>query len=701
MTLPSVEPKLISRQPVLIVDDEEFNRDMLKRRLEKAGYQVDQAENATQALQCLQDKDYDVVLLDHMMPGITGVELLRLLRATYSASELPVIMVTALAESHRIVEAMQAGANDYVTKPLDFPVVLARMEAQIKRKQADDERTSTIRRYARATRGADGLFDWDITTGEVYYSPEWKQMLGYDDAEIGSTIEDWISRIQEADRTKFAEHVAAAQTPGGVNEFTCEYRMTHKSGDTRWVQTRAVVERDSYGNARNITGLQSDVTISRAYDPLTRLPNRAKVQHRLEQELEALSLGESKGFAICYFGLDRFRIVNESMGISVGDRVLLEVARRLESNNRAVQAGRRLDYVARLHGDVFFVLISDLNDEFLVRKVVDRLLSSIRRPITLDGRELRITASVGVCLCQETSSRTPQELLLEAETALMRAKMMGTSRVEFFEESMRSDARMRLDLEIDLRHAVENDQLLAYYQPCVEIGTNRIIGFEALLRWKHPRYGLVSPATFIPIAEESGAINGLGEWILREACRQLAIWNREYPELTNLEMSVNLSVRQFFQIDLIEKIQAILQETGINPKSLFLEITESVFIDSMEEANAVMAKLKELGVGLKIDDFGTGYSSLNYLHSLPFDSLKIDRSFISKMLEHEGCDQVVQALISLANNLHLSVVAEGVETAQQLEHLRGLKCDYAQGYFFAKPLEAGKADTLLAAGARF
>jgi diguanylate cyclase (GGDEF)-like protein len=400
-------------------------------------------------------------------------------------------------------------------------------------------------------------------------------------------------------------------------------------------------------------------------------------------------------YAVLFLDLDRFKFVNDSLGHLIGDRLLVAISRRLQHCLRATDRGIGVDSghtIARLGGDEFTILLDDIKQVGDAIRVADRVQKTLALPFNLDGHEVFTSASVGIAIGAR-EYETAEAVLRDADTALYRAKALGKARYEVFDVEMRDRAVARLRLDTDLRRAIERRDFQLYYQPIVSLQHGRIAGFEALLRWPHWDRGLVYPADFIPAAEETGLILPMGWWALREACRQLAIWHERFPADAPLTMAVNLSGKQFVQSDLLGHIQSILMDTGVPASSLKLEITESTIIENTEAVIALLLQLKALGIQIAIDDFGTGYSSLSYLHRLPIDSLKIDKSFVSCLTEDSG--EIVRAIVGLAHNLKLDVIAEGVESIQQLEQLRGLGCEFGQGFLFSKPVEGVEVDALL------
>ena len=429
------------------------------------------------------------------------------------------------------------------------------------------------------------------------------------------------------------------------------------------------------------------------YDRTTGLPNRELLSDRIGHALAGHRSGDPSAIAVVLLDLDRFKVINESLGHGVGDRLLAAVGQRLSNSLRPG------DTVARFGGDEFGIILDPVADPDEARMIAERIGSELRTPFALNGRDWFVSASMGVAVA-EPGRGTPEELLREAEIAMVRAKSDGANRLAMFEPSMSTMTLERLDLENDLRGALERGELRVHYQPIVELGTRDIVGFEALVRWQHPTRGLVPPLAFIPLAEETGLIIPLGRWVLEQACREASRWRRPArparrgAAVAPLFVSVNLSARQFVQADLVEDVQAILAETGLAPGALELEITESVVMDQSEAGVRALRELRSLGVRLVLDDFGTGYSSLAYLKHLPLDTIKIDRSFVAG-IDEIADRSIVDAVIALAHGLGIGVVAEGIETDRQAERLLELGCDLGQGYLFSRPVPAAEARKLL------
>ena len=683
---------------LLIVDDNELNRDMLARRLARKGYDIRVTETARYLLERVKQEQIDLVLLDIEMPEISGLDALKTLRETYSSIELPIIMVTAKDQSDDVVKALDLGANDYVTKPIDFPVALARIGTQLSHKRAQEALRESEERYALAARGAnDGLWDWNLAANAVYFSARWKAMLGYQDNEIGTNPEEWLDRIHDADRDRVKDEIAAHQK-GLAPHFESEHRMLHKDGTFRWMLSRGLAVQDASGTPLRMAGSQTDITEGKVSDPLTGLPNRLLFIDRLGRLIKHGKRRKDYVFAVLFLDLDGFKMINDSLGHLVGDQLLLAVATRLEKCLRATDTVARLGQgftMARLGGDEFTVLLDDLKDASDASRAAERLMKELTSPFIIAGKEVFTSVSIGIALSNPNYDE-PEDILRDADTAMYRAKSLGKARFEVFDADMRASVMARLQLETDLRRALEREEFQNFYQPIVSLSNGHIVGFEALLRWHHPMRGMVSPGEFIPVAEETGLIRELGWWNLREACRQMSEWRGQFKDYSHLTVSVNLSAKQFLQPNLVDDIRKLLEELRLPPRTLKLEITESTVMADPAAAIEMLQQIKALGISLAIDDFGTGYSSLSYLHRFPLDTLKIDRSFISGMEEGGEGMEIARTILPMAKNLHLDVIAEGVETAEQLVLLQKLQCKYGQGYYFSRPVSAEAAAALLA-----
>jgi diguanylate cyclase (GGDEF)-like protein/PAS domain S-box-containing protein len=523
-------------------------------------------------------------------------------------------------------------------------------------------------------------------------------MLGYAEAEMLASNFQQITHPEDLghDLTEMYQLVE-----GKLSTSQSEKRYTHREGRDLWVLQSVSLVRDAEGRAQHFIFQIQDITERKQaeekihhaafHDALTGLPNRILLSDRLSLAVERAKRHRDYQFAVLFIDLDRFKIVNDSLGHQYGDMLLIQVSERLRRSVRAV------DTVARLGGDEFAILLDGVEGVENAAPTAARIQEHLTTPFDLDGQEVFISGSIGIAFSTAGYDK-PEDILRDSDTAMYRAKANGKARHEIFDQAMHTRAMELLQLENDLRHAVERREFEVYYQAIVECASGRVSGFEALVRWQHPLRGTVSPADFIPLAEETGLIIPLGLEVLRQACAQTARWQREFAAEKPLTISVNLSPKQLKQPDLVEQIRDILEESGLPPRSLRLELTESLVMENAEFAAQVMRRLKLIGLQLSLDDFGTGYSSLSHLHRFPFDILKIDKSFVMRLGEDRGSEKIVKTILMLASELDMAAVAEGVETEEQAAHLRALDCDYGQGYLFSKPLPAQSAETLLQPG---
>ncbi len=682
---------------LLIVDDEEMNRDMLSRRLQIEGYDAMTAPSGAVALEMIAEHDFDAILLDAMMPIMSGPEALAEIRKTKSAIELPVLMVTARSQNEDMVQAFDAGANDYITKPINFPVAMARIQCHVNSKRMATRLRESEMRYSLSAQGAnDGLWDWDLVANRLHLSDRWKSMLGFDPHEISDDPQEWFLRIHPDDIAHVRAAIAAHRA-GETSQFESEHRMLHRDQSYRWFLSRGMAVRDPSGRETRMAGSQTDITRGKAADPLTGLPNRVLFMDHLAATVQAAKTQTSGFYAVLFIDLDRFKVVNDSLGHLAGDELLVNVARRLES------CLRRTDVVAHAHdrctvsrfgGDEFVILLKGMNAAENATLVADRILEVLEQPLQLQGHEVAVSGSIGIAV-GNLGLEPAEDLLRDADTAMYQAKTAGKSQWSLFDQTMRRQALQRLELEAELLKGIERGEFHIHYQPIVEMPSKQIKGFEALLRWCHPTRGIVSPVDFIPIAEEIGFIVDLGAWVLEQACRQTRKWQVQYPEHASLFISVNVSAKQFASASLVDHVQECLRTTGLDGRHLKLEITESAIMGDTQMAAERLTQLRALGATISLDDFGTGYSSLSYLQSFKIDNLKIDRSFISQLGASVESDEIVRTIINLAHNLGMKVTAEGIERVAQHSQLHEMTCETAQGYHYSRPLANADAEALL------
>ncbi len=547
----------------------------------------------------------------------------------------------------------------------------------------------------------------DVKGRRLYNSPAYEHVLGYTPEELAKTSA--FEQIHPEDRMKVLDASREAKRTGIGEKL--EYRIRHKNGAWKILESTASTIKDKNGDVEKLVIVNRDVTARRLaeealehnsfHDALTTLPNRRLFLDRLQRSYGRAQRHPEYRYAVLFVDVDGFKTFNESMGTAAGDIVIKEIGRRLSSCLRGDDTVARPkgkmpteDMLSRMGGDEFTVLLEALSDPSDAMRVAQRIQLAVAMPIQIEKQEVHATVSIGIALNGGTHEQ-PEDLLRNADTAMRRAKARGGSRCEVFDESMHQRALKRLKLEAELQSALNANQFQLWYQPIFHLETRRIAGFEALLRWKHPEQGLVSPYAFLDVAENIGLLVSIGKWAIREACRQLAQWRTGRPALAALSMTVNISPRQLAHPHFVSDTKAAMQLSNIEPGSLQLEMAESAAMADPKLAAEVMSQLKRVGVCISIGDFGSGLSSPNWLRRLPLDELKIDRSLISSMAADRANADIVHLMITVARNLKLRVVAEGVETTVQLELLRKLGCEFGQGHLFSQPVDARQAEQLL------
>lgn len=695
------------RRRLLQVEDSEDDALLIARRLRREGMDVETLRVDTPAafLEALAKGPWDAVLTDHAMPHFSSTAVLELLRE--HAPDLPCVIVSGRIGEEAVVAAMRAGAVGFVGKDhfgqLEPAVTRALREAEERRarRAAEEALRVSEERYALALQGAnDGIWDWDLGTDLVFRSDRWKAMLGYGPDELGPAPAEWLDRIHPQDR----ECVRAAldlHLGGGSPQLETEHRVKHRDGRWRWMLVRGIAVRDETGAPARLAGSMTDITQRKEaeeqiahgalHDALTGLPNRALLLDRVAASLGRVARHSNRCLAVLALDLDRFKVVNDALGHGEGDQLLRHVAEALQAS---LQPG---DTVARTGGDEFAVLVEDLHDPSEATRTAQRLQDALSRPWQLHDRDVFSSASIGVAIGSAKDDRSAEDLLRDADTAMFRAKALGRARHVVFESGMHERALKQLQLESDLRRAVDRAEFDVLYQPMISLTSGEIVGFESLVRWRHPTRGVLSPAEFVPFAEESGLIVDIGRQVMQTACGHLRRWG-EIPGVRPFTVSINLSGRQFAQPDLLGEIRAIVAEGNLDPRRIHLEITETVLIENQEGAAELLRRLHAMNIRVSLDDFGTGYSSLSYLHRFRVDTLKIDKSFVDRMTDSV---QIVGTIAALAGNLGMDVVAEGVETVEQARLLRELHCTNAQGYLFSRPRTAREAEGLLREGRRW
>lgn len=612
---------------------------------------------------------------------------------------LSVVNHSAQKPFKEIDEVLLIALADYAAVALENANLYLQAKMEItERKNVEQALRISKERYELAMLGAnDGLWDWDLQNDEVYYSQRWKAMLGYPDRDISSASGEWLKRVhpEEAERLKLD---LTAHFQGSTSHFENEHRMLHRDGTYRWMLSRGLAVFDEDKRALRIAGSQTDITDRKYaeeklahdafYDTMTGLPNRGLFLDHLTLAVERAKRKKDYQYAVLFMDLDRFKDVNDIHGHLTGDKLLVAVAHKLSKRLRAT------DTFARFGGDEFVILLEDIQNIDDANQVVEWIMEELSQTFTIDGHEINISASIGI-VKGEKSYQTSEDVLRDADIALYSAKGKGKSRSELFSTEMRELVMERLELETDLRLAVQNNELTLHYQIISSLDTNRVVGFEALVRWNHPQRGLLQPSEFIPFAEETGLIIGIDRWVMDKACMQLKKWQETYANLDPIYMSVNLTTSHITHPNIIDFIQSTLQKSQLAPDCLRIEITESAILEYTDENAAILQQIRDLGVQVTIDDFGIGYSSLSYLSKFPINGLKIDQSFINQITKDNSNLQIVQAIITLSNELGLGIVAEGIEDGAQLDQLKVLGCEFGQGYYLSSPMDRHKMEIKL------
>ena len=567
----------------------------------------------------------------------------------------------------------------------------------IERKRSEEALRLSQERFELVTRAtSDAVWDWNLKTDEIWWNEGFQNLFGYSGEEIGSQRSSWTERLHPDDSERVTEDILRHIESGKTNWIE-EYRFRRRDGSYASVVDRGYVVYDQADQPIRLLGSMMDVTERKSleeqlthlalHDPLTKIANRVLFRDRVDHALSKV-VRNHVSIAVLFLDLDNFKSINDSLGHAAGDKLLVAVADRLQD------CLRNSDTAARLGGDEFAILIESVLHTDEPVNIADRVLDVFRQPFSIEGVEVYVCASIGIA-AGSTETSGPEELLRNADLAMYLAKGRGKGKYVVFEPKMHEALLERIELEGDLRRGIECKEFTLHYQPIVELTSNKLLGMEALVRWQHPRFGLLSPMRFIPVAEETNLIVPLGEWILGEACRQVQSWREQYASAEDVSLTVNISIRQFLQHELVEIVSNALHASGLPPKLLILEITESFMLQDTEATILKLHDLKKLGIRLAIDDFGTGYSSLSYLQRFPIDILKIDKSFIDKLGQGSEGNAVARAIIMMGESLNLRTIAEGIEHPHQIETLQVLGCNAGQGFHFAKPLTPADMDAFL------
>jgi diguanylate cyclase (GGDEF)-like protein len=648
-------------------------------RLEK--YEITQASDAKEALAFHKLERADLILV--RVPDPAGA--VRQLRSDPTCVDTPILVL--LEQGSDVVPALSAGADDVVPVSAESSGMIAKIRGQLTRFRGDTSLAASD----------EVVWDWNPNTGQLHVGEQWGALVGSGHVPQPGRLGDWLDRVHPADLLALRDAISE-QCQNPRTYFLNEHRLLHSSGVWRWVRVRGTAARDADGNVMCLAGSMADITATKVADSLTGLPNRLHFLEHLSLAIET-SKGSGARPCVLFVDLDRFKNVNDSLGHLVGDQLLAEVADRLRAALRSGDlVARQPDRIsmARFGGDEFVVLVHGLRDPRDAGPIAQRILDALAEPFVLGGRTTYMTASIGIATWN-SSYRTPYDLLRDADTAMYRAKQAGKNRYEVFEDAHRAQAVHRLNFENELRRAVGGREFSLAWQPIIDLETGATVAVEVLLRWPGFHLGECRLEEVIQVAEETGLIFELGRWVLDNACLEMAALRASGEHLGKLILNVNVSAKQLLAPLFYEGVMEALRNSGLPADALKLEVTESVMIADASHALDVLQRLKCASVKLGIDDFGTGFSSLSYLHQFPFDTLKLDRSFLTRS-QHKGKTfEVVRAVIQLAHALGMDVVAEGVEAAEQAQALRGLGCEFGQGYHFARPMSTKQIQAFLGA----
>jgi len=694
---------MMQLETILIIDTDADARALLQESISEAGFDVMHADSGQQGLALYTEHRPALVLIDFHMPDMDGFTFCQKLRAMPADNDVPLVIMVSEEHIDEIKIAFDSGATDFIIRPLRSQLLTLRLRYILRASTAMRSARANERLLAQAQRIAHiGNWTWDLDNEELHVSAEICRMLAIPQASPCVLHQLFIKAIHDDDKTllNMAIERSASGKPADV-----ELRIRHPDGKQRVLMMHA--ESNPQAGARHLLGAMQDITERKKndeairklafFDQVTGLPNRTLFQEHLQMAIYHAKRNHSK-IAVLFLDLDNFKRINDSLGHVAGDQLLTEVSKRLQQSIRtadlaAAKVNGESDHaLARLGGDEFTIMLVDIMDTKHVHTVTDRIMDNLNAPFMLAGNRVMVTSSIGIAIYPKDGDDI-DTLLKHADTAMYQVKSTGRNGFFFYDDKLRQQSRNRIELEAELYHALEHDEMTLFYQPKVNARNCVTVGFEALIRWIHPERGMVSPMDFIPIAEDSGLIIPMGKWVIRTACRQHQIWRQAGKP--SVSISVNLSAHQFTDVHLLAAIRNILTETDMPPEFLEFEITETVLMDDADKALSILNEMKSMGLKLSIDDFGTGYSSISYLKNFPADVLKIDRAFIKDLPDDKQDATITSAIINLGKTLNLCLIAEGVETRRQLDWLKRRGCDQIQGYFFSPPVPAEKAVTML------
>ncbi len=688
---------------ILVVDDDVMTRFLVSETLGQAGFHIEQAENGRQALEMFESVRPDLITLDVIMPELDGFATCVELRRRSHGAQVPILMLTGLDDYESINQAFTAGATDFITKPINFTLLEHRVRYLLRASDIMTNLRKSEHRLAIAQRIARlGSWDWSQGQDYLYLSQEVCEIVGFTPPVSEVPFRTILDHVYEKDRSRVSEWFVEIREGGTSSSIS--HRLVDTGDGERYVRQQVEAVFDASGNLSHLHGTLQDITeLHRAeeriqqlafIDSLTRLPNRALFKDRLDAAIK-LAKRYNRQIALLFMDLDNFKRINDTLGHGVGDLLLQATAERLKVSLRASDSVSRVkvatineineqdESIARLGGDEFTLLLPEIQRSEDAAIIAERIRATLSQPLTLAGHEVFVTPSIGIAIFPKDGADA-ETLLKNADTAMYFAKRQGRNLYRFYDATLNEAALKRLTTENQLRKAIERNELSLHYQPQLDLLSGRICGVEALVRWTNDLLGTVSPVDFIPLAEETGLIIPIGEWVLRTACQQAKAWQVAGVGLAR--MAVNISVLQFVQPGFTGLVARVLEETGLEPEALELEITESLLMKDPEGATSTLQSLKSLGVQLAIDDFGTGYSSLSRLKQLPLDRLKIDKAFVQEVNFQPNDAAIATAVIAMAESMGLRVIAEGVENADQLRFLESKRCNEIQGYYLSRPL---------------
>jgi diguanylate cyclase (GGDEF)-like protein/PAS domain S-box-containing protein len=676
----------VNRKPViLVVDDDQLMLAILRDALTSAGFEVTQAADGVSALHYFTMVQPDLVLLDLFMPAKDGCETCREIRILPRGQYIPILMMTGLDTADSVHRAFDAGATDFIAKPINAELLVHRVRYMLRASQNVNRLAESQARLEMLKVAVDsltiGITFCDVNGIIIYLNPAEAQMHGY---EVGELIGKEARKFSPINRIR----PIAAEQMKELGVWRRESVNVRKNGEEFAALLTSIPVNDSEERCLGIITTCEDISYRKVaeekihqlayYDVVTGLPNRGMFLERLHQTLAQAQRDKDK-VNLIFLDLDNFKDINDTQGHDVGDKLLRSVAERLSA------CMRDSDVLARLGGDEFVVVCPTVNAQESVAAVIQRIMAIFKAPFEIEGRQIYTSASIGIAVYPD-DSQDASALFRCADTAMYQAKNDGRAQYRFFSAELNQKIIQRVALEHSLRKGMEREEFFLHYQPLWDLKTAKMVGVEVLLRWQSPEYGLMQPATFISLLEDSGLINNVGEWVLRTACNQMREWTK--TEHHEMKMAVNVSGRQLKHPGFLEMLTTIIQETGVDPTKLELEFTESVIMENAEKTVEIFRKVREMGIRLSIDDFGTGYSSLNYLKHFPVDRIKIDRSFVVDINRNESDAAIIEAIVSMAQSLNLRVIAEGVENSDQLDSLTRLGCDEVQGFYLAMPMHA-------------